>query len=95
MKLLKFNDFKSKIVEETGKINVLQAKIDGFIFPVKEYLNYHYQYVEGWYQAIGTEIALAVKEKEELLARCEVTANEHLTDLGLINPDHQNLVYSN
>lgn len=91
----KVNDFKSKIVEETGKINVLQSKIDGFIFPVKEYLNYHYQYVEGWYQAIGTEIALAVKEKEELLTKCEVTANEHLTDLGLINPDHQNLVYSN
>lgn len=91
----KVNDFKSKIVEETGKINVLQSKIDGFIFPVKEYLNYHYQYVEGWYQAIGTEIALAVKEKEELLTKCEVAANEHLTDLGLINPDHQNLVYSN
>lgn len=90
----KINEFKSKISDESGKINVLQAKIDGFVFPVKEYLNYHTQYKEGWFQAINTEIALPKKEKEELLQECEGTANEHLKSLDLINPDFQHLVYS-
>ncbi|WP_333809258.1 ABC transporter permease [Flavobacterium sp.] len=88
------NDFKNKIIEETGKINLLQSKIDGFVFPIKEYLNYHNQYKEGWFQAIGTEIALAKISKEELLLECDKTANEHLETLGLINPDFQHLVYS-
>jgi len=88
------NDFKNKIIEESGKITVLQSKIDGFVFPVKEYLNYHNQYKEGWFQAIGTEIALAINTKEELLVQCDDVANEHLKSLDLINPDFQHLVYS-
>ena len=71
-----------------------QSKIDGFVFPVKEYLNYHHQYKEGWFQAIGTEIALAKREKEELLEKCEEIANEHLKELDLLDSDFQNLVYS-
>lgn len=88
------NDFKNKVIEENGKISVLQSKIDGFVFPVKEYLNYHNQYKEGWFQAIGTEIALAKNSKEELLNECDEIANEHLKSLDLINPDFQHLVYS-
>jgi len=88
------NDFKNKIIEEAGKINVLQSKIDGFVFPVKEYINYHSQFKEGWFQAIGTEIALAKSSKEELLIECDNIANEHLESLNLINPDFQHLVYS-
>ena len=42
---------KKDITEINGAISELQSKIDGFIFPVKEYLHYHYQYIEGWYQA--------------------------------------------
>jgi hypothetical protein len=90
----KINDFKQKVVSMNGIIRELQSKIDGFIFPVKEYLNYHYQYKEGWYQAIGTEIALPHREKEELLANCESTSVEHLKQLNLIDPDFQHLVYS-
>jgi hypothetical protein len=90
----KINDFKQKVVSMNGIIRELQSKIDGFIFPVKEYLNYHYQYKEGWYQAIGTEIALPYREKEELLANCESTSVEHLKQLNLIDPDFQHLVYS-
>ncbi|REG90486.1 ABC transporter permease [Flavobacterium aquicola] len=90
----KINDFKQKVVSTNGTIRELQSKIDGFVFPVKEYLNYHHQYKEGWYQAIGTEIALPYKEKEELLANCESTSTEHLKQLNLIDPDFQHLVYS-
>lgn len=90
----KINDFKQKVVSINGTIRELQSKIDGFVFPVKEYLNYHYQYKEGWYQAIGTEIALPYREKEELLVSCESTSIEHLKQLNLIDPDFQHLVYS-
>ena len=90
----KINDFKQQIVTISGKISELQSKIDGFVFPVKEYLHYHHQYKEGWYQAIGTEIALHYKEKEELLQSCELFSEEHLSKLNLIDPDFQHLVYS-
>jgi hypothetical protein len=90
----KLNDFKQKVVSINGTIRELQSKIDGFVFPVKEYLNYHHQYKEGWYQAIGTEIALPHREKEELLVSCESTSIEHLKQLNLIDPDFQHLVYS-
>ncbi len=90
----KINDFKQKVIENNGKITELQSKIDGFVFPVKEYLNYHHQYKEGWYQAIGTEIALAKLEKQELLENCEQIAIEHLNELDLVDSDFQNLVYS-
>lgn len=90
----KLNDFKQKTVSINGSIRELQSKIDGFVFPVKEYLNYHNQFKEGWYQAIGTQIALPHKEKDELLANCESTSEEHLKELNLIDPDFQHLVYS-
>lgn len=92
--LNKINDFKQKVVSMNGIIRELQSKIDGFVFPVKEYLNYHYQYKEGWYQAINTEIALPHREKEELLLNCDSTSEEHLKQLNLIDPDFQHLVYS-
>ncbi|CAM4039452.1 ABC transporter permease [Flavobacterium sinopsychrotolerans] len=90
----KVNDFKQQIVTINGKISELQSKIDGFVFPVKEYLHYHHQYKEGWFQAINTEIALPHKEKTELLVNCDILSIEHLDKLNLIDPDFQHLVYS-
>ncbi|MCI9847000.1 ABC transporter permease [Flavobacterium pectinovorum] len=90
----KINDFKQQVVTANGRISELQSKIDGFVFPVKEYLHYHHQYKEGWFQAINTEIALAHKEKTELLESCELHSEEHLSKLNLVDPDFQHLVYS-
>jgi len=90
----KITDFKQQVATLQGEITILQSKIDGFIFPVKEYLNYHHQFKEGWYQAIGTEIALPYKEKSDLLENCELISLEHLKELNLLQPDHQHLVYS-
>ena len=90
----KTNDFKQQIVTINGKISELQSKIDGFVFPVKEYLHYHHQYKEGWFQAINTEIALPHKEKVELLEGCENLSEEHLGKLNLVDPDFQHLIYS-
>lgn len=89
----KINDFKQKVIEFTGKIAELQSKIDGFVFPIKEYLNYHNQYKEGWYKAISAEIALPHKEKTELLRNCDTVSQEHLSELDLVDSDFQNLVY--
>lgn len=90
----KINDFKQKIIEKIGKITELQSKIDGFVFPIKEYLNYHNQYKEGWYKAISAEIALPNQVKIELLKSCDIVSKEHLKELDLIDSDFQNLVYS-
>lgn len=90
----KVNDFKQQIVTINGKISELQSKIDGFVFPVKEYLHYHHQYKEGWFQAINTEIALPYTEKTELLESCDLFSEEHLSKLNLVDPDFQQLVYS-
>lgn len=90
----KIIEFNNKMDTCQGEIKVLQSKIDGFVFPIKEYLNYHNQYKEGWFQAIGTEIALAIVEKDKLLHECDSIATEHLTSLDLNNPEYQNLVYS-
>jgi hypothetical protein len=90
----KIPSIKEEINGFLGKINELQAKIDGFILPVKKYLNYHYQFAEGWFRIITSEIALPHKEKEELLLRCKQTSEDHLKKLGLQDADFQNLLYT-
>lgn len=91
----KMNLLKEDIISIKGQISELQSKIDGFIFPVKEYLHYHYQYKEGWYQAINAELALPKKEKDELRNKCEDVAIQHLSNLNLSESDSQNIVFSN
>lgn len=91
---IKNDTLKSKITELNGKVSETQSKIDGFIFPVKKYLHYHHQYVEGWFQAIGTEIALPTRQKEELLENCQIVCNDHLVQMNLNEESTQNTVYS-
>lgn len=88
------NNLKRKVVEITGKIEELQTVIDGFIMNLKQYLLYHNQYKEGWYQAIGSELNIAPATKTKLLEDCENVSNEHLQKLNLLNPDFQNVIYS-
>ena len=92
--LEKLAEFKNSITNVSGKIAEIQSKINGFIFPIKEYLLYHNQYKEGWFQAVNTEIALPTKEKEELLQACDVTTINHLKEMKLSDTDFQHLVYS-
>ncbi|WP_306352026.1 ABC transporter permease [Flavobacterium sp. '19STA2R22 D10 B1'] len=91
--LEKINECKQKITAINGIISELQAKIDGFIFPIKEYLHYHSQYKEGWFQAINTEMALPNKQKTELLEDCESISSTHLNNLNLVQSDFQLLLY--
>ena len=93
--LHKMEEFEQHKTVLNGLIKEVQQKIDGFIFPIKEYLHYHSQYKEGWFQAINTEIALPHKEKLELLEACENTTIQHLKEMNLTDTDFQNLVYSN
>ncbi len=90
----KLSEFRNQIIEVKGKIAEVQSKINGFIFPIKEYLLYHTQYKEGWFQAIMTEIALPSNKKEELLQSCEDMADLHLKEMKLTDNDFQHLVYS-
>ncbi|MCX2681761.1 ABC transporter permease [Galbibacter sp. EGI 63066] len=92
--LEKVHEFEKKTTLVKGLISELQSKIDGFIFPIKEYLLYHSQYKEGWFQAINTEIALPHKEKHELLEGCEAISEQHLCEMKLNENDYQHLVYS-
>ncbi|UIR54852.1 hypothetical protein LZQ00_11240 [Sphingobacterium sp. SRCM116780] len=88
------NNLRKRVVEITGKITELQAVIDGFIMNLKQYLLYHNQYKEGWFQAVTSEIALAQATQSKLLLECESVANEHLVKLNLSDPDFQNIVYT-
>ena len=85
---------KHQITAIKGEIAELQSKIDGFVFPVKEYLHYHYQYKEGWYQAIQAGLALPHKEKNELLDKCEEISKIHLTEHKLNEMDFQHLLFT-
>lgn len=88
------NNLRKKVVEISGRITELQGIIDGFVVNLKQYLLYHHQYKEGWFQSVRSEIALPLARQNEILEQCEVVANEHLQSLNLINPDFQNIVYS-
>ncbi|SRX54812.1 ABC transporter permease [Aequorivita sp. CIP111184] len=86
-------EIKKDISQINGVISELQSKIDGFIFPVKEYLHYHYQYVEGWYQAINSELKFPIKQLDDLHVKCEEVAKTHLEVLNLNNIDFQNIIF--
>ena len=92
--IAEISSLKQKMVELSGKITELQATIDGFVLNLKQYLLYHHQYKEGWFQAVTSDIALSHQRQQELLAECEAVALEHLGRLNLINPDFQNIVYA-
>ncbi|MFC7356725.1 ABC transporter permease [Jejudonia soesokkakensis] len=89
------DEIKRDLASLQGRINEIQGRIDGFIFPIKQYLHYHYQYKEGWFQAINAEIALPTKEKDELRNRCQTIADNHLKDMDLNEMDYQNLIFTN
>jgi hypothetical protein len=91
--VLKIDNVKHEITAINGQIAELQSKINGFIFPIKEYLHYHYQYKEGWFQAINAELALPNKEKNELRNSCEEVSKQHLIDLKLEDLDIQNVIF--
>ncbi|WP_452219280.1 ABC transporter permease [Lacinutrix undariae] len=90
----KIDNLKYEVTSINGNISELQSKIDGFVFPVKEYLHYHYQYKEGWYQAINEVLALPSKAKDELKSNCENVAMEHLKSLNFDGIEIQNLIYT-
>ncbi len=90
----KMDSVKHEIASINGEISELQSKIDGFVFPVKEYLHYHYQFKEGWYQSINAELALPKKEKSELRNSCEEVSQNHLRELNLEDMDFQHLVFT-
>lgn len=74
----KIDGLKQEIASISGKIKELQSKIDGFVFPVKKYLHYHYQYTLGWYQSINAEIHIPHREKNDLLNQCKEVSNQHI-----------------
>ena len=90
---IQLESVEQEITSINGKIAELQSKIDGFIFPVKEYLHYHYQYVEGWYQAINSELHFPIKQLDEIRSQCEVVAQKHLENLKINEMDYQNIVF--
>jgi predicted nuclease with TOPRIM domain len=92
--VVQIEQLRKKAVEISGKITELQATIDGFVFNIRQYLLYHAQYKEGWFQAVSSEIALPQQKQTEILEQCENIAREHLQKLNLVNQTSQNVVYS-
>ena len=92
--ITQIDQIKHDITSINGIISELQSKIDGFIFPVKEYLHYHYQYKEGWYQAINSELKFPLKQLDEIRDNCEEIEKKHLENLNLSDMDFQHLVFT-
>lgn len=89
------NDLAQEITNINNKINELQAKIDGFIFPNRRYFLYHAEYIKGWYMAIAAEIALSHEKKSELLKDCEHIAECHLKKHNILHEGVENVIYRN
>lgn len=90
---IQVDSIQQEIAAINGNIRELQSKIDGFIFPVKEYLHYHYQYVKGWYQAINSELKFPIKQLDDIKSQCEMVAQNHLQELKIKEIDFQNIVF--
>jgi hypothetical protein len=82
------------IIDIKGKINQLQSRIDGFIFPNRKYLVYHAEYSKGWYLAISKEIALPKLENNKLISSCQHISTEHLEQHGVQDEDNESIIYS-
>jgi len=82
------------IIDIKGKINQLQSRIDGFIFPNRKYLVYHAEYSKGWYLAISKEIALPKLENNKLISSCQHISTEHLEKHGVQDEDNESIIYS-
>ncbi len=91
---VEIDEIKAKESDVKSKIDEIQSKIDGFIFSAKEYLLYHNQYKEGWFQAITTDLGIPAKEQNLLLEGCEDVCKDHLQGLQLNNHSEQLHVYS-
>lgn len=84
---------RAEISEIKGRIEELQAKIDGFIFPNRKYKVYNAAYVKGWYMAIQSEISLSHSNKEDLVKSCEKAASDHLKKYKVDSADAENVIY--
>lgn len=87
-------DIQQKASTIRGKVEELQCKIDGFILNVRQYLLYHSQYKEGWFQAISQALNFHPDVRQRLTKECEEIAHEHLVSLNLAQSDHQQIIYS-
>lgn len=85
--LFEIDTIKQKISAIKGKIQELQNKIDGFVLNVQQYLHYHSQYKEGWFQAIAGELALPRERMTALIEECEEVSTNHLESLNLFHPE--------
>jgi hypothetical protein len=84
---------EEEITAIKGRIKELQVKIDGFVFEKKRYLLYHSQYMQGWLQAIGSKIALAHKEKDDLYEKCKEEEKLHLQACNVDSNDSERIVF--
>ncbi|MFV0506891.1 MAG: hypothetical protein ACK5L5_09325 [Bacteroidales bacterium] len=92
--LKQIETISQEIIDVEGKIQKLQTKVDGFIFPNRKYLLYHSEYVKGWYMAISVEIALPHAQKQGLLKECEYISQQHLENKQVDNEHYEEKVYN-
>jgi len=89
------NEIKQEIAITKGKITEAQSRIDGFIFPQRQYLRYHYEYSKGWYIAVAKELHLPKKEKNELIEECNSVSKDHLIKHNFNEDEFENINFTN
>lgn len=75
------------------RISELDAIIDGFIFPIKDYKYLATKYLEGWMYYIASELPLGRNQQDQLLEKCHAEYDKHLTDHDLTNFSSQNQIF--
>ena len=84
---------QKEIEELKIRISELDAIIDGFIFPIKDYKYLASKYLEGWMYYISSELPLGRNQQDELLQKCHDEYDKHLADNDLTNFSSQNQIF--
>lgn len=89
------SDLKHQIAELEGEQNNLNGTLNGFIFPQRQYLVLHTEYIKGWLFAIMKEIALPHREQHELIANCKSIDRKFLERLNVDGQEIDRIIYTN
>ncbi|HLS30130.1 MAG TPA: hypothetical protein VK021_04690, partial [Flavobacteriaceae bacterium] len=90
---IELQQLKKRIADLEGKVDEINAKINGFVFESKAYLLYHTEFLNHWNLEIGN-IAMNQAEKEKLLEKCKAIGRKHLETHQLTSTDTENIIYS-
>lgn len=93
--LKEISGLKHEIAELEGELDGLKAKLNGFIFPQRQYLVLHTEYMKGWLFAIMKEIALPHREQNMMVENCKMKDRLFLDKININGEEIDRIIYTN